>query len=94
MLSELAMELDIGEREAIVLALEKKADILLIDERKGARIATEFGVRTIGLLRLLIELKQRSIIPQVEPILIELRESGGFWMSEKLYRRVLEEAGE
>lgn len=92
--AELLEELDLGESEAIVLAVEKRADLLLIDERKGSQIATEMGVRTAGLLRFLIELKQRGIITEVKSVLQDIRSTGGFWMSERLFQRVLEEAGE
>jgi predicted nucleic acid-binding protein len=74
--------------------LEVQADYLLIDERKGSQRALELGVPTIGLLRVILELKLRRIIPEVKTVLDEMRETGGFWMGEALYQRVLEAAGE
>lgn len=46
-------QLDRGEREAILLAEELKADLLLMDERKGRRIATKRKITIIGTLGLL-----------------------------------------
>ena len=42
--------MDHGEREAISLASELKADWLLIDERSGERVASILGLKTIGAL--------------------------------------------
>jgi predicted nucleic acid-binding protein len=94
LIADFSKELDLGESEAIVLALEKKADFLLIDERKGTRKATELGLQTIGLLRVVIELKDRKIISVVRPYLDAMRQTGGFWISDRLYSKVLESAGE
>src|SRR5205809_6670839 len=41
---------DRGEAEAIALAQELRANWLLIDERKGRRLAKEAGVRVLGLV--------------------------------------------
>jgi len=41
--------LDIGESEAIALALERKSP-LIIDEKKGRKIALREGIQIIGLL--------------------------------------------
>ena len=50
---ELAL-LDAGEREAIQLAEEQKAQVLLIDERKGRLTAERRGLTTTGTLGVLL----------------------------------------
>lgn len=86
--------LDLGESEAIVLAKELGAEILLIDERLGTAKARELGVETIGLLGVLVRAKELGIIPRLKPVLVELRDIAGFWMSEALISRVLKSVGE
>lgn len=46
--------LDPGEREAIQLAEENRADLLLIDERKGRNEAKRRGIATTGTLGVLL----------------------------------------
>ena len=45
--------LDSGEREAIVLGLLLKADLILIDDRKGAAVAMNKGFAVTGTLGVL-----------------------------------------
>lgn len=85
--------IDIGEAEAIDLALYLKADRLLIDERKGTRFAAQFGFTTIGLLGVLIIAKQNKLIPSVKDLVDKLKETN-FWMSHSLYRQILKIANE
>ena len=47
---ELRENLDPGEAEAIVLAIERRADLLLVDERRARRTATAAGLTVTGLL--------------------------------------------
>lgn len=87
-------QLDRGESEAIALTLEINADLLLIDERRGRAEATQFGIRITGLLGVLIEAKQRSLIPAVKPLMDQLIETSEFRVSQRLYERILEVVGE
>jgi uncharacterized protein len=86
--------LDVGEAEAIVLALETSARLLLMDEKLGRAAAARAGVRVIGLLGLLIEAKSRGLVPMIRPLLDALRTGPGFYIAPALYARVVQQAGE
>lgn len=92
--SSLQMELDIGEAEAIILAIELKADLLLIDERKGKLVADKFLIENIGVLGVLIEAKYKKVIPAVKPLLDDLILKAGFWLDKITYDFVLKKAEE
>jgi uncharacterized protein len=93
-ISFLTEELDPGEAEAIALALEIKANYLVIDELKGRHKAESLGLKIVGLLGVLIQAKQAGYLQAVEPLLIALREKAGFRINPALYLRVLQLAGE
>ncbi|RMD91695.1 MAG: DUF3368 domain-containing protein [Calditrichaeota bacterium] len=90
----LKSELDKGESEAIALAVESKADLLLIDERRGRAVARRFGIRHIGLLATLVDAKHKGLIKNVKPLLDALNSKAGFWIGQRLYDRVLQFVGE
>jgi hypothetical protein len=61
------VRLDPGEAEAISLALELDADLLLIDERHGRAEANRLGIKITGLLGILVEAKRKNLIIAVRP---------------------------
>lgn len=60
MVNLLSVDLDIGESEAIVLALEEEADLLLMDEKAGRKAATYLGINVAGTVSLLVKLAKRG----------------------------------
>jgi uncharacterized protein len=92
--AELLRELDKGEAEAIILAIELHADYLLIDEVKGRLIAESYDIKVIGILGVLLQAKQKGLIADVKTHLQKLVDEAGFWLNPKLIEKVLELAKE
>lgn len=87
-------EVDRGEAAAIALAVERQADMVLIDERRARAVATRLGLNVVGVLGVLVEAKHKALISQLKPILDDLITRAGFWVSAQLYERVLQAVGE
>ncbi|MHB8973519.1 MAG: DUF3368 domain-containing protein [Pirellulaceae bacterium] len=94
LVQSLRQDLDAGEAEAIVLAVEVNADLLLMDERLGRQVARHLGMSVSGLIGLCIEAKHKGIIVAIKPLLDALRDQAGFRIRPSLYEQVLAEAGE
>jgi uncharacterized protein len=86
--------LDRGEAAALSLAVEIRAEAVLIDERRGHEVALQLGLHTIGLLGILLRAKSAGIVLRLAPVLKSLERDAGFWISEKLRAEVLRLAHE
>ncbi|MEW5768418.1 MAG: DUF3368 domain-containing protein [bacterium] len=77
---ELVMRLNVilghGESEAITLAKEIKADLIILDDDKARKIAISEGLKVSGLLALLIQAKETGIIKRIRPLIEELKNKG------------------
>ncbi len=81
--------LDIGEAEAITLAVELNADRLIVDERRGRKEAIRLGLRVTGILGILLASKQQGLVSFIQPLLDDLI-ANGFWIREELYAELLQ----
>jgi len=90
----LLWDLDRGEAEAIALAVELKADILLIDELEGRRMARESGLTVRGVLGVLMRAKKTGSLAAIKPSIEMLKSQARFFVAAELEQRVLNEVGE
>ena len=90
--AELEAALDAGEREAIQLAIERKADVLIMDEWKGRSVARSRGIPLNGALGLLGDAYQRGLIDDPLRILAVMRRHG-FRVNDRLVERFEVAAG-
>ncbi|WP_159452280.1 DUF3368 domain-containing protein [Singulisphaera sp. GP187] len=88
------LKLDEGESEALALALEVGADLILLDEAADRHAAKRAGLTPLGVLGVLLEAKQRRLIESLSPLLDQLQDDYRFFITPRLRAEVLRSAGE
>lgn len=80
----LAATLDKGEAAVIHLARHVTADEVLLDERKGRKVARAvYGLNVVGTAGILVLAKQVGLIDNVRCLLQEMK-SQGYWIHEDI----------
>ena len=94
-LSATALEafLGAGESEALALALEVEADLVLLDDKAARRLASQLRLTVVGTLGLLLKAKEAGLIPSIRPKLEALR-TLPFHISPRLQEDILTQARE
>jgi uncharacterized protein len=91
-LAALVTALDQGEAEALLLA-RRLGVPLLIDERRGRRVAQSLNLTVIGTGAVLVTAKQRGLIAEVAPLLEQLKQTG-YRLGDTLIDAILNRCGE
>lgn len=87
-------DLDEGEIAALALAVERRIQNVLVDEKAGRIAARALGLKPSGLLGILVEAKRRGLIGAVIPLADALRDRARFRMTEDLRNQIARLAGE
>lgn len=89
----LTYNLDEGEASVITLALENNQSLLIIDEKKGRKIAKSMGLKIIGVLGVLVIAKEKGYLKEIKSTLEKL-EKLDFRISESLKTHILKKVKE
>jgi hypothetical protein len=87
-LKVLESNLEAGESEAICLCEEIDANLLIIDDLEGRRVAERLGINITGTLGILLLAKREKFIDEIKPLLDEIV-SYGFRLADELYKEIL-----
>lgn len=90
----LASSLDAGEAEAIALASESSADLLIMDESAGRAAARNLGITMTGTLGVLLKEKRAGRLTSMGEEMDRLVAEAGFFISDRVRQSFLEAAGE
>lgn len=91
--SLLLPKLDRGEAEVIALALERQAQLVLIDELTARKVAESLNLNVSGSVGILIRAKQVGEIVAVKPLLDAMSQQG-IYFSQRFIDAVLRLVGE
>jgi predicted nucleic acid-binding protein len=88
----LEASLDPGETEAIAVALDLNAEVVL-DDLSARRLALELGLPVVGVVGIILRAKRHGLVASVRPDLEALRRHA-FFLSDQLLQQALSDADE
>ncbi|MCW5551992.1 MAG: DUF3368 domain-containing protein [Verrucomicrobiae bacterium] len=88
------LPLDAGETEAIPFALTVRADVLLMDEKRGRQAARQIGLPVAGVLGELLHARRNGLVPSLRGEIHRLRTEAGFFVDSEIERFILSQVGE
>lgn len=85
------LPLDKGEKEAIALALQNKADLLLMDDMSAREQAKAFGLKVKGTLGIIVEAYRNELLSfdEVRIIFETIMKRNDIWIAEALCQNIL-----
>jgi predicted nucleic acid-binding protein len=86
-------DLDDGEAETLILAQEKQANLVIIDEKCGRRYAQILNIPLTGTIGVLLKAKEKGLIGAICPFLKDLCAKQS-WINPDLMEKALSMAGE
>lgn len=90
----LAVQLDAGEASVIQAAIDFRIDTVLIDERKGRKLARRLcGLTTLGSAGLLVQAKRAGILDEIAPLFRKLQ-AASYWISPAIVDWAIQQAEE
>jgi predicted nucleic acid-binding protein len=84
--------MDDGETEAIAVALELDAEVVL-DDRPARRLALRLGLPVVGVVGHILRAKRHGLVEAIRPDLEALR-NHGFFLGDRLLEPALSDANE
>ena len=94
MLEALRLAVDPGEAEAISLAYDLQATVVLLDDKKGRRQAEAIGLACLTLPAVLVAAKRNGLIPSLAAALATVAEKGRYRVAEEPALVLLRSVGE
>ena len=90
----LPVRLDAGELAAMALGVAVRADVLLIDEKRGRVAARALGLAVSGLLGELLHARLQGWIPNLRDEIARLRLHAGFFVDAEIEAFITSQVGE
>lgn len=88
-----AEQVDLGEASAIALAQETPNALLIVDDFKGRRLATQLNIKFTGTIGVLIAARQQHIVASLRTY-FDLIKSTDFRIDPDLLNRILDDFGD